>query len=267
MIIDFFNRGGGGSASGITSGQVQTMIDSAMTIESARTEDTYAKVDSLSGYTTTAYTQDLELSIAGSLNLKQDKLIAGTNITISGNTISAQGGGDPNAEKVQVLTQAQYNALTGYSANTTYVISDAAAVDMDDYASQDDLDVVSGAVNTQLALKADKQSVTAFTGTSGYYGDKKFPKWNEQGVITGDYSTVTAGFSYVNGAGKNILMSNGGTITIFAPTAAGTQNQMLLSNGSGAPVWSTQKIVFCTQTQYDALATKDSTTLYIITGD
>ena len=45
----------------------------------------------LSGYTTTAYTEQMELAIAGTLNLKQDKLTAGTNIDITDDVISVTG--------------------------------------------------------------------------------------------------------------------------------------------------------------------------------
>lgn len=45
----------------------------------------------------------------------------------------------------------------------------------------------------------------------------------------------------VNGEGWNMAgTTNGDAFTIFAPTTAGTKNQVLLSNGSGAPVWANQ---------------------------
>lgn len=214
MIIDFINRGGGGS-----------------------------------------YT----LPTASTTTLGGIKV--GQNLSIDGNgVLSSQAGG----EQVVELTQAEYNALSGYAENTIYVITDAVPIDMDDYATVDDLETVSGATDIALGQKADKQNVAAYTGSS-YYSTKKIATWNAQGVITGS-EDISNGFSSINGSNRCILNTYGGTFTIYAPTAAGTQNQLLVSNGSGAPVWTNQKIVFCTQTQYDAL-TPDATTLYIITGD
>lgn len=60
---------------------------------------------------------------------KQDTLSAGTNITISGNVISATGGGGGGNPTVE-LTQAEYDALVSagtVSADTYYIITDATA--------------------------------------------------------------------------------------------------------------------------------------------
>ena len=74
--------------------------------------------------------------------------------------------------------------------------------------------------------------------------------------------------TYVNGQGRVITnFGNGGLGDFYAPTTAGTAGQPLLSNGSGAPVWASFKFAFITQTAYDALTTKDSTTIYFIVGD
>jgi hypothetical protein len=99
---------------------------------------------------------------------------------------------------------------------------------------------------------------------------------------------------------------NGASVSspsFYAPTTAGTSGQVLKSSGNGAPVWGSVdvdakedksnkvtsmtssstdlqypsakcvydwmsgiKIVTLTQTQYDALTTKDANTLYFITG-
>ena len=93
------------ASGGISSGDVQTMIDSSISgkvdtsaftaytasTESRITEDeevTAAGLNSLNE-TFTAYTAATDAVLSG----KQDTLSAGTNITISGNVISAEGGG------------------------------------------------------------------------------------------------------------------------------------------------------------------------------
>ena len=72
----------------------------------------YALKSELSGYASTA-------DLAG----KQDTLVAGENITIENNVISATGGGDTNYVE---LTQAEYNALTPEEKQngTLYFITD-----------------------------------------------------------------------------------------------------------------------------------------------
>lgn len=161
------------------------------------------------------------------------------------------------------LTQAEYDALSGqYASNTTYIITDAEAINMDDYAKQADLTTLSGNVGTALAGKADKTNVTANTNST------LFPTWNEQGVITGVKGSANDRRIKVNGSQFRFFSSEGfDTPMIYAPTSTGTAGQPLLSNGSGAPVWGTYKFAFISQTDYDALTTKDSSTIYFITGD
>jgi hypothetical protein len=203
----------------------------------------------------------------------QETLVSGTNIkTINNQSILGSGnitiqGGSGGGETVIELTQAEYDALTEYAENTTYIITDAQAINMDDYATTGTVNTLSGQVATlsgDVADKADKANITA-RAANAYY----IPGWNAQGVITGETRYNLVGGS-INGATYNQIMRYGGSQSlpnIFAPTSAGTKNAVLLSNGSGAPVWATYKFQFITQTAYDALSTKDSTTIYFITGD
>lgn len=201
----------------------------------------------------------------------QETLVSGTNIkTINNESILGSGnitiqGGSGGGETVIELTQAQYDALTAYSENTTYIITDAQSINMDDYATTADTTAIAGDVATisgNVATKADKQTVTARAST-----DRYFPGWNNQGVITGGTQVYQRSLS-INGTSKNMIQGTNSDFTgIYAPTSAGTQYQPLLSNGSGAPVWASYKFQFITQTAYDALSTKDSTTIYFIVGD
>lgn len=186
----------------------------------------------------------------------QETLVSGTNIkTINNESILGSGnitiqGGSGGGETVIELTQAQYDALTAYSPDTTYIITDATAINMDDYAT-----------TGTVANKADKANITA--RSSDYY----FPRYNTQGIITGDTQVYSRSLT-INGASKYMIQATNSTFgDIYAPISAGTQNAVLLSNGSGAPVWASYKFQFITQTAYDALSTKDSTTIYFIVGD
>jgi hypothetical protein len=206
----------------------------------------------------------------------QETLVSGTNIKTINNqsilgsgNITIQGGG--GGETVIELTQAQYDALSAYAPDTTYIITDATPIDMDDYATTGTVNTLSGQVSTlsgqvstlsgSVANKADKANVTAVS--SGYH----FPRYNSQGVITGDSGQAYLVNQTINGSSYSYFKGGSGTSpNIFAPTSAGTQNAVLLSNGSGAPVWASYKFQFITQTAYDALSTKDSTTIYFIVG-
>ena len=158
------------------------------------------------------------------------------------------------------LTRAEYEALTNPDPDTLYIITDADAVDLNDYAPASGLTELSATTTTALAGKADKQNVTARS-------TNWIPGWNNQGIITGG-TQIYSGNITVNGTTNTIYKYSSGNIgTIYGPATAGTAGQPLLSNGSGAPVWGGYKFAFITQTAYDALTTKDATTIYFIIGD
>lgn len=199
----------------------------------------------------------------------QETLVSGTNIKTINNqsilgsgNITIQGGSGGGGETVIELTQAQYDALTEYAENTTYIITDATPINMDNYATTGTVNTLSGQVSTlsgSVANKADKASVTANSA-------RQFPKWNAQGIVTGTTgSTVYERNININGSNQSILRTTNSDISaIYAPTSAGTKNTILMSNGSGSPKWSDYKMVFISQSDYDNLGTKDSTTIYFI---
>ena len=252
-----------------------------------------AKLDSsaLTPYYTSAQT---DTAISNATSGKQDTLVSGTNIKTINNqsilgsgNIEIQGGGETysagegigidadniisvtgNYETIVELTQAEYDALASYGKNTTYVITDAQAINMDNYVTTGALDSYYTSAQTDTAIsnavsgKTDKVSVTA--SGSGY----KFPKWNEQGCITGTSATAYQARLNINGSSRYLYSTISFSLpTIYAPTSAGSAGQPLLSNGSGAPVWGAYKFQFISQSQYDALATKDSTTIYFIVNE
>ena len=187
-----------------------------------------------------------------------------TNITLNGTNYTLKASGGSGGEQVVELTQAQYDALSAYASDTTYIITDAQAINMDDYATTADTVAIAEDVATlsgSVANKADKASVTA--RSNGY----RIPYWNAQGIITGETSNFTNGNISFNGTNLGLLYTGTRPAAVYAPTSAGTQNAVLLSNGSGAPVWASYKFQFITQTDYEALSTKDSTTIYFIVGE
>ena len=264
MVIDFhYFNGGGGSGSGVTPEEVQAQIDSALT-----------------GYYTSGQTDN---AITSATSTKQDTLTAGANINIStGNVISVSGlstingsaitgggdiviqGGGGSANIIE-LTKAEYAALTSYTEDTIYVITDADAIDMNDYALSGVVSGIAASLSGAIDTKAAKASVSANS-------NRQFPKWNAEGVVTGTTgNTVYEQNLNINGTQKTMLQTTNSSFgTIYAPTAAGTANQPLLSNGSGAPVWGTYKFQFISQAAYDALVqggTVDATTIYFIVSE
>ena len=222
---------------------------------------------------TSAFTTsgDVQSAITSATSGLQETLVSGTNIkTINNESLLGSGnitiqGGSGGGETVIELTQAQYDALTAYSENTTYIITDADPINMDDYATTGTVNTISGQVSTlsgTVANKADKASVSVNTY-------RQFPRWNAQGIVTGTTgNTVFEQNININGTQKTMLQTTNSSFgTIYAPTSAGTQNTILMSNGSGAPVWSSIKMQFISQSAYDAITTKDANTLYFIISE
>ena len=231
------------------------------------------KLDSsaLTQYYTSAQT---DTAIDNATSGKQDTLVSGTNIkTINNQSLLGSGniqiqGGSGGGSNIIEITQAEYDALTAYTEDAIYVITDSQAINMDNYVTTGALGSYYTSAETDSAIsnavsgKTDKVSVTA--NSSGF----KFPAWNNQGCITGTSITAYQASQSINGSSR-ILFSNSSSSlpTIYAPTSAGSAGQPLLSNGSGAPVWGAYKFQFISQSQYDALATKDSTTIYFIVNE
>ena len=222
----------------VTSGDVQTQIDDSISGK--------ADTTAITGFVTSAEVQtQINDSISG-----LSPYTAGTYIDITDNIISVTGLTGDSGEKVVELTMAEYTALTAYSQDTTYIITDAPAIDLDSLAT-----------TAEVATKADKVTVTA-NGSWGY-----LPKWNDQGIITGSSRVYEVSLP-INNSNYFMVKSNSTSLpSIYAPTAGGTAGQILQSNGPSAPVWSSFKIWFGTQTQYDAITTKDSSTIYFVKED
>ena len=137
------------------------------------------------------------------LSGKQDTLIAGNNITISGNVISASGGGGNNVVEV---TQAEYDALV--SAGTLdltalYVISDAAAINVSGFVATS---AITTAVTSASTNDEIPSALAVYAATSGGSG---------------------GGASY--SAGRGISIDTANTISFSLPISAGTKTTSLIA--------------------------------------
>lgn len=231
------------------------------------------KLDSsaLTPYYTSAQT---DTAISNATSGKQDTLVSGTNIkTINNQSLLGSGnieiqGGSGGSANIIELTQTEYDALTAYTEGAMYVITDAQEINMDNYATTGALGSYYTSAETDTAIsnaisgKTDKVSVE-----SNDY-ECIFPTWNNQGCINGTSATAYQASQSINGSYITVYSNSYHNLpTIYAPTSAGSAGQPLLSNGSGAPVWASYKFQFISQSQYDALATKDSTTIYFIVNE
>ena len=258
----------------------------------AFTEQTYLKEhQSLSAYTPTSGFSTINGNVitdGGNIVIKETSYTAGANIDIStDNVISVTGitvptklselandEGFVNSGKVETqITSKGY--ITGYTeSDPVFQASAASGISEQDITNWNNkLDSsaltpyytsaqTNTAISNAVSGKTDKVSVTASSG--GY----KFPKWNDQGCITGVSATAYQASQSINGSNRTVYSDSSEALpTIYAPTSEGLAGQPLLSNGSGAPVWGAYKFQFISKSQYDALATKDSTTIYFIVNE
>ena len=162
------------------------------------------------------------------------KTINGQSLIGSGN-INIEGGTGGGASFTDI-TQAEYDTLVSTGSideNTVYNITDATPIVIEDYALKTELDAITNSLPTTY-----NPYNTTTASTSGY----KFPSWNARGQITGTSSTAYQASQNINGSSRTIYSTSSSALpTIYAPTSAGQAGQVLLSNGSGAPVWSEYK--------------------------
>ena len=104
--------------------------------------------------------------------------INGSAITEGGNII-IQGGSGGNANIIE-LTQAEYDALTAYTEDALYVITDAEEVDLNDYATSGDIQTLSAATVTALSniyaptTAGDSGQVVVSNGSGASWSSFKF---------------------------------------------------------------------------------------------
>ena len=228
-VIDFYKNnmvgatGGGGSGSGVTIGEVQSMIDASLedypTIDDVNEtlEDYYTKDEVDAGFS--SVTQDIAAATSGlaqssavtalnsSLtahtantdihttsaeksvwNGKQDALTAGSGISINNNVISVTA--STGGSNVVELTQAQYEALVDKDPDVLYVITDAPEINISGKA---DTSAVT-AVNDALTAHTANTTVHTTSAEKTTWNGKQNALTAGNGIdITNDVISVTGG--------------------------------------------------------------------------
>lgn len=245
----YIPRQGAKSVSGSTDWASKDYVDDLIKAETARTEETYAKLEELDNYTPTSGFTTINghpITDGGDIVIEGTDYRGGNNIEISGNTISVTG--IPTTFKT-----INGSAITGngditiegkvYSAGTNISIEDEV------------ISVTGITVPTKVSdLQNDAGYLTEHQSLSAYSTTEQVENmvsaataattgWVEsQHYLTEHQSlsayTPTSGFSTVNGS----AITEGGNITIDASAT-----------------------VRLTQAEYDALETKDEGTIYVIT--
>ena len=123
------------------------------------------------------------------------------------------------------------SAITPLEAQILEISGATPQIDLSDYYTSAQTDA---AISAATAGKANAQNVQS-------PGQNKWlPGWNSQGVITGTTGRLYETQFSVNGApNKRIMNTNGASFpNIYAPITSGNPGEILVSTGSGAPVWS-----------------------------
>ena len=199
-------------------------------------------------------------------------------IKVSGQTYNIE---DVNASKTVELTQAQYNALTVKDPNTFYVITDAQGADLSNYYTKSE---TSGAteISTALNAKVDESTYIEYTESIQYalYEKVSYYDYNQftgttsgeitdisdslnNKVDTSTYNTYTA--ATATAIGNKLATSDFNTYTA-ATNSRLSEDEEVTAAGLNAlnDNFGGLKLVKLSQAEYNALATKDSSTLYII---
>ena len=249
----------------ITSGEAQTQIDdsisgkadtSALTAyyTSAETDTAISnavsgKMDTsaMSAYTPTSGFSTINgsaITEGGNITVEETPYSAGTGIGISEHVISVTG----DYETVVELTQAEYDALTAYSENTTYIITDAPAINMSAYTPTSGFSTINGsAITTGEAIVIEETPYSAGTNinianhvisvTGITVPTKVSDLTNDAGYITtadtkdfvtsGDVKTQVEAYNYVNSGDVKTQIDNSisGKVDTSALTAYYTSAQ------------------------------------------
>ena len=149
-------------------------------------------------------------------------------ISVAGTIYDIQ---DQNASKTVELTQAEYDGLSVKNPNTFYIITDAQGGNLSNYYTKTEVDEKVGDANL-IALEA--------------YNNVK------------NLSATVSDLDYA-------LTEHTADTTVHVTSAEKTSWDGAATNASNAvTALGGLKLVKLTQSQYDALQTKDSSTLYII---
>ena len=205
----------------------------------------------LSAYWTSAQTQsaitavedhlfDVEQVTASALTELHDGLleVSGRTIDMSNYWTSAET--KTYVDSAVTDTQNQLNEISGMMQSKELVISTAfnqLSDEIDELSGRSvDLSAYYTSAQTEDAISAATSGKADAASVEGGWG---IPRWNSQGIIIGTTGRAYSKVSQINGATFYVYSEE--TVprpNIYAPTAAGTAGQILVSTGNGAPVWS-----------------------------
>lgn len=224
----------------ITSGGTDILLQDALGGGGGVSESAFT---SYSAATDARISEDEEVT-AAALNAlndgKQDTLIAGSGITISGNVISAEGG-----NLVIELTQAEYDALVDKDPNAFYIITDATEINISDYYTS---------AQTQSAINA---------AVSG----------KQDTLIAGSGITISGNVISANGGGSitvDTALDSGSTNPVENRVIYDKFDEVEQVTAAALNALNDKfdglRLKKLTQAEYEALTVKDNNTLYILVG-
>lgn len=235
----------------ITSGDAQTQIDNSIS----------GKVDTT---TFNTYSGNVETSLSG----KQDTLSAGTGIEISGNVISATGGGSTyTAGRGIDITNSAISISLPISAGTGSLSiaenNDTVASGMWSHAEG------VGTSATSYASHAEGKYCSA-DGDSSHAEGHQTQTSNFAEHASGRYNITTSASTTFGDSGNTLFSVGNGTSAFDKHNAFEIRQNgdIYLSNGTNdvkLQDYIQIKAVKISQSDYDQLQTKDPNTLYIIT--
>lgn len=229
---------------------------------------------------------------------KQDKLVAGENITISGNVISSTGGDGKTlvaGRGIEITTADTTNTISfnlPISGTGFQSIAEGGALSSDGYRSHAEghNTVADGAVahaegNATQALGTNSHSegnstsaLTSYSHAEGYYTKTTNQSEHASGQYNNSVSASTTFgdsgntlFSVGNGTADNARhnafeIRQNGDIYLNNGTSDVKLQDTITATAANTTALGGLSLVKLTQTQYDNLSTKDSNTLYVING-
>ena len=187
-------------------------------------------------------------------------------IQVSGTTYTIQ---DENATKTLELTQAQYDALVDKDPNTLYIITDAASGDLTNYYTKSETDDL---LDTKLDVSAytptDLSNYYTKSETSGATQISTALNAKQNTLVAGDNISISGNVISASGGAASSAITSGDTNAVAGGAVYSKFDEVEQVTAAALNALNDNfgglKLVKLTQSEYDALTTKDSNTLYVI---